>query len=370
MNEVRTDPNWRVIVDAIADPALVVDSGGIVLHFNPLVIDIFPRARTGGSITSLSRDPGLLRAVQNAPQNDRRTVVALHDRVPVERRFSAILTGLATEERRPGEPAQLIVFRDLTDQEKHAQLRADFVANASHELRTPLASMKVMVETLQGAARADEAARERFLAMLATQADRMTRLIDDLMSLNRVEMRAHLSPRDIIDVAELLDFVVQTLEPLAESAAIKLELERPPHPLKVRGERDELSQVFLNLVQNGIRYGRTGGRVTISFEERETNPTQKMVAVHVKDTGIGISDEHIPRLTERFYRVSAMASREKGGTGLGLAIVKHIVSRHRGELAIESSDRQGVDFHRFATNGADTSRKFRHKVKYLDKSDR
>ena len=194
MNEARTDPNWRVIIDAMADPALVVDSGGIVLHFNPLVIDIFPRARTGASITSLSRDPGLLRAVQNAPQSDGRTVVSLHDRVPVERRFSAILTGLATEERRPGEPAQLIVFRDLTDQEKHAQLRADFVANASHELRTPLASMKVMVETLQGAARTDTAARERFLAMLATQADRMTRLIDDLMSLNRVEMRAHLSP--------------------------------------------------------------------------------------------------------------------------------------------------------------------------------
>ena len=112
----------------------------------------------------------------------------------------------------------------------------------------------------------------------------------------------------------------------------------------MRGERDELSQVFLNLVQNGIRYGRTGGRVTISFEERAINPTQKMVAVRVKDTGIGISDEHIPRLTERFYRVSATASREKGGTGLGLAIVKHIVSRHRGELAIESKIGKGSTF--------------------------
>jgi two-component system, OmpR family, phosphate regulon sensor histidine kinase PhoR len=344
MKEAGRDPNWRVVVDAIADPALVVDRRGIVLHFNPLLIDIFPRARTGASITTLSRDPGLLQAVQNAAGNDGRTVVSLHDRVPVERRFSAILTALATEDLSLGEPAQIIVFRDLTDQEKHAQLRADFVANASHELRTPLASMKAMVETLQGAARKDEAARERFLAMLATQADRMTRLIDDLMSLNRVEMRAHLSPRDTVDVVELLEFVVQTLEPLAESAAIKLEMARPEAPLKVCGERDELSQVFLNLVQNGIRYGRAGGRVVISFYERTTRVAGRMIAVTVADTGIGIAEEHIPRLTERFYRVSAVASREKGGTGLGLAIVKHIVSRHRGDLAIESELGKGSKF--------------------------
>ena len=344
MNDGRTDPNWRVIVDAIADPAVVIDSMATVLHFNPLLIDIYPRARTGSSITALSREPALLRAVQTATQSDGRTVVSLHERVPVERRFSAIITSLATEDRRPGEPAQLIVFRDLTDQEKHAELRADFVANASHELRTPLASMKVMVETLQGAARDDEAARERFLAMLATQADRMTRLIDDLMSLNRVEMRAHISPRGTVDVVELLGFVVQTLEPLAEGSGITLEMKRPAGPLRVRGERDELAQVFLNLVQNGIRYGRAGGRITITFEERGTDPAKAMVAISVIDTGIGIPAEHIPRLTERFYRVSAMASREKGGTGLGLAIVKHIVSRHRGELTIESELGKGSIF--------------------------
>lgn len=344
MNEGRTDPNWRVIVDAIADPAVVIDSTATILHFNPLLIDVFPRARAGTSITALSRDPGFLRTVQNATESNGRAVVSLHDRVPVERRISAIITLLATEDRRPGAPAQLIVFRDLTDQEKHAELRADFVANASHELRTPLSSMKVMVETLQGAARDDEGARERFLAMLATQADRMTRLVDDLMSLNRVEMRAHISPRGTVDVTELLAFVVQTLEPLAEGSGITLEIKRPPRRLRVRGERDELAQVFLNLVQNGIRYGCNGGRVTITFEERNRNPTKPMVSISVIDTGIGIAAEHIPRLTERFYRVSAVASREKGGTGLGLAIVKHIVSRHRGELAIESEVGKGSVF--------------------------
>jgi two-component system phosphate regulon sensor histidine kinase PhoR len=344
MNEVRDNPNWRVIVDAIADPAVVIDAAAAVLHFNPHLVDLFPRARTGSSITALSRDPGLLRAVQSAVETDGRTVVSLHDRVPIERKLSAIVTPLATEGRRPGEPAQLIVFRDLTDQEKHAELRADFVANASHELRTPLSSMKVIVETLQGAARNDATARERFLAMIATQADRMTRLIDDLMSLNRVEMRAHISPRGTVDMAELLGFVVQTLEPLAESSAITLDLRKPSRPLRVRGERDELAQVFLNLVQNGIRYGRAGGKVTITFDVHDKAATQPMIRVSVIDTGIGIPAEHIPRLTERFYRVSAVASREKGGTGLGLAIVKHIVSRHRGELSIDSELGKGSIF--------------------------
>lgn len=337
-------PNWRVIVDAIADPAVVIDQSGTVVHLNPRLADLFPRARAGYSIALLSREPALLEAIRTARGNEQRSVVQLHERVPIERKLTAIITALSVDDLSAGYPALLIVFRDLTDEERHAQLRADFVANASHELRTPLASLKLTVETLQGAGRDDADSREKFLGMMSAQADRMTQLIDDLMSLSRVEMRAHLTPRDKVDLVDVLAHVVQTLQPQAESSGIAITFPSRPGPVHVRGEFDELVQVFSNLVQNGIRYGREGGSVYIEIELSDTGPAGPQVAVAVRDTGIGIPKDHLPRLTERFYRVNASASRAKGGTGLGLAIVKHIVNRHRGELLIESDEGKGSVF--------------------------
>ena len=340
----RVDPNWRIIVDAMADPAVVLDGVGTVLHHNPLIADIFPRVRDGQPISLLSRGPELLEGIERARRKQQRIVVQLHDRVPVSRRLSAIITTLSIDEPRALEPAILIAFRDLTDQERHAQLRADFIANASHELRTPLASMKVIVETLQGAARDDSTGRERFLAMLATQANRMTRLIDDLLSLNRVEMRAHLPPRGSVDMVELLSNVTASMEPLAETSGMKIVLKTADDLGSVRGEPEELAQVFQNLVQNAIKYGGdSGGTITISLSRQSGNSGESVV-VTVADEGIGIAPEHLPRLTERFYRINVAASREKGGTGLGLAIVKHIISRHRGDLRIESELGKGSQF--------------------------
>ena len=339
-----SEPNWRIIVDAIADPAVVIDSIGTVIHLNSLLVDLFPRARIGHSISLLSREPAFLEAMQMARGNDQRLVVQLHDRVPVERKISAMFTALNLDEQGTGYPCCLIVFRDLTDQERHAQLRADFVANASHALRTPLASLKLSVETLQGVGRDDVIYRKKFLDTMSAQADRMTQLIDDLMSLNRVEMRAHLSPRETVDVHELLAQAVQSLKSLAESNGISISLPASPDPVRVRGDSDELHQVFLNLIQNGIRYGREGGSVSIHIDRHAGSPDGSQIAVKVKDTGIGIDRDHLPRLTERFYRVNASASRAKGGTGLGLAIVKHILSRHRGELLIESELGKGSIF--------------------------
>lgn len=344
MNNTTSDPNWRVIVDALADPAVVIDYVGTVVHLNPLLVDLFPRARAGFPISLMSREPALLEALQEARGNDLPTVVQLHDRVPVERKVSAIITRLLVDESDDRSPAFLIVFRDVTDQERHAKLRVDFVANASHELRTPLASLKLTLETLQGAGRDDAASKEKFLGLMSTQAERMIQLIDDLMSLNRVEMRAHLLPHGSVDIGDLLAQIVTTLAPLAESHGIALSLPMQAEPVYVRGERSELSQVFDNLIQNGIRYGRSGGRVSISIEARGGDLGGPKIAIAVADTGIGIASEHLPRLTERFYRVSAAASRQKGGTGLGLAIVKHIVSRHRGELQIESEPDKGSVF--------------------------
>lgn len=339
------DSSWRSIVDAICEPALVLDDAGIVVHHNPLAADLFPRVRPGQPISHVSRSPGLLEAVDGARNADKPVVVQLQDRVPVQRRVSAILSPLRFDRPPAGGPGLLVLFRDITDQEKLAQMRADFISYASHELRTPLASLKGFVETLQGPARDDAAARERFLRLMATQANRMTRLIDDLLSLSRVEMSVHVPPRGQVDLNEVLGFVVQSLAPVADAAQVSMGLERLPSPALVRGEREELVQVFQNLVQNAIKYGRTGGRVGVQISRVSGAPGRSaQIIVAVRDDGPGIASEHLPRLTERFYRVSPAASREKGGTGLGLAIVKHIVQRHRGELRIRSTVGIGSTF--------------------------
>lgn len=170
---MTSEVQWRTVIDALPDPAVVIDRPGTVLHLNPALVDLFPRVRIGQSIALVSREPALLRAIQSANGADVRAIVQLHDRVPIDRRLTAIITGLSVDEPRAGAPTFLIIFRDLTDQERHAQLRADFVANASHELRTPLASLKLIIETLQGAGRNDEAKKEKFLSMMAAQAERM-----------------------------------------------------------------------------------------------------------------------------------------------------------------------------------------------------
>jgi len=198
------------------------------------------------------------------------------------------------------------------------------------------------VETLQGSAKDDAGARERFLRTMAEQAQRMSRLVDDLLSLSRVEMREYLPLTDEVELGAVLAEVAQTLEPLAKQANVELTLSQSGGGAFVRGDRDELTQVFQNLLQNAIKYGRTGGKVEVRLTGEGSAPPR--YRVEVADDGPGIAPQHLPRLTERFYRVSAAASREKGGTGLGLAIVKHILNRHRGELLIASTLGQGSTF--------------------------
>jgi two-component system, OmpR family, phosphate regulon sensor histidine kinase PhoR len=198
---------------------------------------------------------------------------------------------------------------------------------------------------LQAAAKDDPSARERFLAIMAEQASRMTRLIDALLSLSRVEMNAHVPPSGRVDLNDVLDHVRDTLDPLVRDSGGKLVAGRFPRPAIVRADRDELVQVFQNLVQNALRYGARGGQIRI--EPKHTSPIGRQpgrYAISVIDQGPGIAPEHLPRLTERFYRIDVASSREKGGTGLGLAIVKHILNRHRGELAIASKPGKGSTF--------------------------
>ena len=240
----------------------------------------------------------------------------------------------------------LITLQDMTELEQVTQFRRDFVANVSHELRTPLTALMGFIETLQGPARDDVAARERFLGIMAREAGRMARLVRDLLSLSRVEAQERQRPETQVDLAGLLTGVAATLRPVAMEASVHLDLEGVGAARMIRGDGDQLIQVFHNLVENAVKYGGNGKRVTVRLQALDQMPGGQGggVAVSVEDQGDGIDAQHLPRLTERFYRVDTHRSREKGGTGLGLAIVKHIVSRHRGRLNIESTRGKGSTF--------------------------
>jgi two-component system phosphate regulon sensor histidine kinase PhoR len=347
LDATRTgEDEWRALVAAMPDAALVLDDIGHVLHLNASATELFPSVKLGHAASRTLRNPELMTAIDSAIEPQRPVAVQLVERIPVERRLSTIVTRLVVSEQAVrGAPAFLITFRDLSEQDKLAQMREDFVANASHELRTPLASLKGFLETLQGPARDDGPARERFLASMASQADRMSRLIDDLLSLSRIEMSAHVPPRGIVDLVDAARYAIHTLEPLAASSKVAIDLVPLDTPARIRGDRDQIVQVLLNLVQNAIVHG--GGKDPVEVRiarSLSTGGRPPRLSVAVRDHGAGIAPEHLPRLTERFYRANAARSRARGGTGLGLAIVKHIVARHRGELDIASTVGQGSTF--------------------------
>jgi two-component system, OmpR family, phosphate regulon sensor histidine kinase PhoR len=237
----------------------------------------------------------------------------------------------------------LMTFHDLTPLRRVEEMRADFVANASHELRTPLAALSGFIETLQGSAREDAGARHRFLAIMQEQARRMARLIDDLLSLSRIELNAHRRPDTPVDLVPIVRQVVEGLETLARDRGVIVDIEAVP-VLTVPGDHDELVRVFENLIENALKYGAAGRRVDITLTRAASSEGEPEARVGVHDYGPGIAPEHLPRLTERFYRVDVRESRAQGGTGLGLALVKHILNRHRGRLSIESKLGAGATF--------------------------
>ena len=338
-------------IAGVPDPVIVLDRDGIVVTFNAPARAFAPTLTRNQPISFALRTPDVLEAVRRAGavgQGERVEFVerVRADRVPAERWSEAFVNPIALGEESPGGGNELVLvtFHDLTPLRHVEAMRADFVANASHELRTPLASLSGFIETLQGSARDDVQARQRFLGIMKDQAHRMARLIDDLLSLSRIELKAHLQPTTPIDVVPIVRQVADSLQTLARDRGVKIAIEKPANTLIVRGDRDELIRVFENLIENALKYGATGERVDITMA-RGTGPRgEEEAVVAVRDHGPGIAPEHIPRLTERFYRVDVADSRAQGGTGLGLALVKHILARHRGRLLIESTPGAGATF--------------------------
>lgn len=342
---------WTDLAAAMPDPAIVLDQSSVILNYNAAARGLFDRLRQGLPLEHVNRDPELITAVSGAFENGEKHTARLVPRGGMGQRLIATVTPLgAGSQQRP--VAALITIHDESEQHRLLEMRTDFIANASHELRTPLASVRGFIETLQGPARNDEAARERFLAIMADQAERMTRLIDDLLLLSRVEEKANLKPTGRVDLNDLIEEVLRSLSSFAEERSITIDVtpndvEPAAGSLIAMGDRDELFQVFHNLVENAVKYGRDGGGVKISMTKKTSGRDERVPArafVAITDDGPGIAPEHLPRLTERFYRVSAEHSRRIGGTGLGLAIVKHVINRHEGELSVQSVVGRGTTF--------------------------
>ncbi len=339
----------RQVVATLPDPAIVVDAHGVVVTCNGQATSMLGALRVGHNISGAIRAPVFLDALDQVLKTGETARVDYEQRVPIERRFEVHMARLpeepASRSDRHGVPTVLLLMRDLTQQERVERMRADFVAYASHELRTPLSALLGFIETLQGAARDDARAREEFLELMRLQANRMTRLIGDLLSLSRIELNAHVRPDSVIELEQAVRHVLEYLAPLADESGLEVVTDFQIDTPRILGDWDELVQVVQNLIDNAMNYGHSGERVEVTIAQGpDSVDKEPSVDLTVRDHGPGIAPEHLPRLTERFYRVDVAESRAKGGTGLGLAIVKHIVNRHRGRLLIESEPGQGSAF--------------------------
>jgi two-component system phosphate regulon sensor histidine kinase PhoR len=322
----------RAVLDGLADPAVAVDGDAVVLAHNAQARALFPGLKADDPLSLTVRDPAVLSVVMGALSRGASDSIDFTRRVPDDRAFLVHVSPI-------GRAGVLLTFRDLTEARRLERMRVDFVANASHELRTPLAALLGFIETLEGPARDDPAARMRFLAVMREQAQRMARLIDDLLSLSRIESRTHVAPTARVDLVALAREGLEALGVIARDAGVTVTFEAPVDPVTIAGDRDELLRLIENLVENAIKYGGDSGPVEVRIDVAEGQAT-----FEVRDHGRGIAQEHLPRLTERFYRVDAGDSRARGGTGLGLAIVKHIATRHRGRLDIRSKPGEGSVF--------------------------
>lgn len=336
----------QAIVDGLPDPLIAVDRQRRIVRTNLAALSLLGPVGPERDISTVLRQPQLLAAIDALLETlgDGNFVRADQSAVELSLAGPPELDVVAHLRRLPRAAADgslaLIVLHDTTALRRAERMRADFVANASHELKTPIAGLAGFIETLRGPARDDVAARERFLGIMAEQADRMRRLVDDLLMLSRIEQHEHARPEAAVDLGRVLRSVIDLLQLKASSRNVRIELALDPMLPSAVGDFDELTIVFQNLVDNAVKYAKPATPVRIAARPVGAD----RLSVAVSDEGDGIPATHLPRLTERFYRVDTARSRQLGGTGLGLAIVKHIVNRHRGRLDIQSSPGKGSTF--------------------------
>jgi two-component system phosphate regulon sensor histidine kinase PhoR len=353
------------LLDGLPDPALLVDEHGRIVSSNAAARRLMQFEARGQFLTSILRHPDVLEAVQAAVRDGATRAVEYETPTQFDRHTRCYVAPVTWGDER----AAMLVFHDQTAKMSTERMRADFLANASHELRTPLASLSLLIETIAGPARDNAEERDRFLAMMQVQAERMRRLIADLLSLSRIELDEHVPPSDRADLSTVALEVIDALNAVAGERGVRIEVKTPDEPVMVVGERFQLAQVVQNLIDNAIKYTPDNGVVRVEIDQAgDREETIALAArrweaagraplltpaaaanrsyayVRVEDTGPGVEMRFLPRLGERFFRVEREMGDERGGTGLGLAIVKHIVNRHRGGLIVESQPGVGSAF--------------------------
>lgn len=358
------------VFEALDDPVLVISGGEVddiagrrVVLANKAARDLLRIQKEGALLVSAMRDPNVLEAVDEALFGGVSRTCDYNAAGARTRHWKAWVQPLPSP---GGDSMAILGLRDETDVRRMELMRVDFLANASHELRTPLASLSGFIETLKGHAKDDPKARDKFLDIMAAQAERMGRLVADLLSLSRIELNEHIPPSGRVDLPRAASDVVDAISVLSQEKGVSVLLDIQPGDARVVGDRDEIVQVIQNLTDNAIKYSPVGGTVDLTVRhgldideaasarmpgatrlslltpDREVGA--RYVLVSVRDYGPGMAREHLPRLTERFYRVEGQKSGERPGTGLGLAIVKHIVNRHRGGMTVESAPGDGSMF--------------------------
>ncbi|HEY1798076.1 MAG TPA: ATP-binding protein [Stellaceae bacterium] len=327
----------EAVIAGLPDPMILLDAQRRIVRANAASVELIGTVPEARDLAASLRNPAVLAGADAVLRGEAARIVEFSLTVPVERWLSARFARIDGPSL-DGSVA-VLTLHDITALKRAEQMRADFIANAGHELKTPLASLSGFIETLRGPARDDAVARERFLGIMQEQAERLGRLVNDLLSLSRIELNEHVAPTGRIALAPIIEHVADTLELRAADRRMDLALAIPAELPRVLGDPDELTQVFQNLLDNAIKYGRPASRISVAAASEGG-----FVRVAVADRGDGIPAEHLPRLTERFYRVDTARSRELGGTGLGLAVVKHVVNRHRGRLDIASTPGQGSIF--------------------------
>jgi two-component system, OmpR family, phosphate regulon sensor histidine kinase PhoR len=334
---------FNPILAALPIPVVLVGPSERIEAVNAAASRLFATDGTGRHYITGLRQPAILDAVEQVLRDGvTRYCSYLASADARDTTWRACIAAVTLSQGR----GVLLSFEDVSAVEEASQMRRDFVANVSHELRTPLTALLGFVETLKGAAKDDPVARDRFLDIMDREAGRMARLVADLLSLSRVEAEERRRPMDPVDLVALTQGVAASLEPMAANGGITLDLQLPGGAVTIPGDAGQLRQVLTNLIENAIKYGGAAKTVCVVLTGVAVDPALRAEAVRISvaDQGEGIATHHLPRLTERFYRVDAHRSREIGGTGLGLAIVKHIINRHRGRLRIESALGQGSTF--------------------------
>lgn len=358
------------VFEALDDPVMIIKGGEAddiagrrIVLANRAARELLRIQREGALLVSAVRDPNVLEAVDEALFGGVSRTSDYNAAGARTRHWKAWVRPLPSPD---GTTLAILGLRDETDVRRMELMRVDFLANASHELRTPLASLSGFIETLKGHARDDAKARDKFLDIMAAQADRMGRLVADLLSLSRIELNEHVPPSGKVDLARAASDVVDAVSVLSQEKSVTIRLDVQPGDVRITGDRDEIVQVIQNLTDNAIKYSPVGGTVELvvrhgldvetaaaprvpgatrlSLLTPDREAAARYVVFSVRDHGPGMAREHLPRLTERFYRVEGQKSGERSGTGLGLAIVKHIVNRHRGGMTVESAPGDGAQF--------------------------